>query len=567
MAETSSRNALSLPGKLGGAGGLMRTPGVRQGLLLVGIAAAVALGVAMVLWLRAPSYALLYGGLSTQDASAVTQALANMNEPYQLSPDGSSIMVPQGDLASMRLKLAAQGLPRGTAMLQAGDSGSGSPFGLSDYAEKIHYQDRLERDLANTISSLQPVQSARVHLALPKPSAFISDRRPASASVMLTLYSGRQLDAGQVAAIVHLVASSVPDLDPKNVAVVDQKGDLLTSNAPGSASSMADGRFRTTELVENAYATRIEQMLAPLVGSSHVRAQVVADLDFTQTEQTSETYNGAKPALRSEQTSMSQRSEGSGAQGIPGALSNQPPVQTPQATAANPGAGSAATASASSTSKATPVDISNSATRNYELDRTIAHTKEAVGGVRRLSVAVLVDDKQVTGKDGKTKDVPYSAKELAEMTELVKSAVGFDAKRGDTVSLVNVAFRAEPGAGAVPAEPPFWQRPGLEGLLKLGIGALLLLSLIFGVLRPLLRALLSSSGAPSSAEIAQEQQGQIGAAEPAPDRVSLGNNAALPMPSAATVHYEQKLADVKRLAEQEPRQVAQIVQEWVGADG
>jgi flagellar M-ring protein FliF len=565
MADNSSRNALALPGKLAGAGGLMRTPGVRQGLLLVGIAAAVALGVAMVLWLRAPSYALLYGGLSAQDASAVTQALANMSEPYQLSPDGSSIMVPQGDLASVRLKLAAQGLPRGTATLQGGDSGSGSPFGLSDYAEKIHYQDRLERDLASTISSLQPVQSARVHLALPKPSAFISDRRPASASVLLTLYPGRTLDAGQVAAIVHLVSSSVPDLEPGNVAVVDQKGDLLTASTPGSASAIADGRFRTTQMIENAYAARIEQMLAPLVGANHVRAQVVANLDFTQTEQTSETYNGAKPALRSEQTSMTQRTEGGGAQGIPGALSNQPPVQTPQATAANPGAAApgAAPAAAASAGKGTPMDVSKNATRNFELDRTIAHTKEAVGGVRRISVAVLVDDKRVVGKDGKAKEVPYGAKELAEMTELVKTAVGYDAKRGDTVSLVNVAFRAAADAAAAPPSTPFWQRPGIENLIKLGIGALLLLSLIFGVLRPLLRALLAPSAAPGAAAA----QAQIGADEPAPDRVTLGHNAALPMPSPAVVEYEQKLAEVKRLADKEPRQVAQIVQGWVGADG
>ena len=573
MADGELRSTSALPTRLGGMAGMLRTPALRQLALLIGIAAAVALGVAMVLWLRTPSYALLYGGLSAQDAGAVTQALATMNEPYQLSPDGSSVLVPQSDLASVRLKLAAQGLPRGTATLESGPDGGSSPFGLSDYAEKIAYQTRLERSLANTIATLQPVQSARVHLAMPKPSPFISERRPASASVVVDLYSGRTLDAGQVAAIVHLVASSVPDLDARNVSVIDQQGNLLTAATPGGAGSIADARFRATEKIESAYAARIEQMLAPLVGANHVRAQVVADLDFTETEQTSETYDNTKPALRSEQTSMSQQVAGGGAQGIPGALSNQPPVMPAQPTAANPAGSSAATAPAPAAStaakSATPMDVTQSATRNYELDRVIAHTKEPIGGVRRLSVAVLVDDKRVTGKNGKVSEVPYSAKELAEMTELVKTAVGYDAKRGDTVSLVNVAFRAEPSEGKPAPSTPFWERPGLEGLLKLGIGALLLLTLMLAVLRPLLRALLAPPRAaadaaePAAAQLVQERRG-----EPAPDQVSIGQAApTLHLPPAGSADYELRLAEIKRMAEKEPQQVAQIVQAWVAADG
>ena len=547
-------------------GGLARLPGARQAALLIGIAAAVAIGVALVLWLRTPSYALLYGGLEAKDAAAVTQALAGLNEPYQLSADGGAILVPEADIPAVRLKLAAQGLPRGGASAVSEDGSSTSPFGLSDFAEKARYQARLESDLANTIASLQSVQSARVHLALPKSSAFIRDQRPASASVVVTLYAGRSLDAGQVAAIVHLVAASVPDLDPRNVSVIDQKGELLTASNPGGAAAVADGRFRLTQTVESAYADRVEEILAPLVGAGHVRAQVVADLDFTETEKTSETYDNKNPALRSEQVSSDTRVAGGGAQGIPGALSNQPPSTPPQPTAANPAAGATPAGAAPSTATAaaaTPTDTSSSATRNYELDRTISHVRDPIGSVTRLSVAVVVDDRHVVGKDGKVSDVPYSATELAQMTTLVKNAVGYDAGRGDSVNVVNVAFRGDRAAGPTASGTPLWDRPGVRDLLRLGIGAVLLLTLILAVLRPLLRSLVAPAPGRGHASAPMLP----GAGEPAPDRVTLGANAALPPAGATQMDYDQKVALAKRVASQDPRQLAQVVQEWVSADG
>ncbi|MCE5231812.1 MAG: flagellar M-ring protein FliF [Xanthomonadaceae bacterium] len=538
---------------------LAQFPGARQLLLLVGIAAAVAVGVAIVLWSRAPSYALLYANLDDKDAAQVVQALQAAGEPYQLGGSGGSVFVPSADIASLRLKLAAQGLPRGSAGSSAA-AGADSPFGMSDFAEKARYQQGLESDLASTIASLQSVKNARVHLALPKASAFIRERRPASASVVVSLYPGRRLDPSQVGAIVHLVASSVPDLDPRQVSVIDQQGQLLTTG-DGGAADVADSRFRLMQSVEDAYAARVEELLTPLVGAGRVRAQVVADMDFTETEKTSETYDHDKPALRSEQVSSEQRRDGTaGAQGIPGALSNQPPSTPAQPTAANPAAAKPAAGEAQ-TAAAAPGESSSAATRNYELDRTISHTRAPVGAIRRLSVAVVVDNKQVTDAEGASKSEPLGKAELAQMNELVKNAVGFDAARGDSVSVVNVPFHSDPAAD-LPGTP-ILDRPGVRDVIKQGLGALVLLVLMFGVLRPLFRSLVGPS-APRRAGAAAALPAAAGADEPAPDRLSLG--AATPA-AQAQLDYDQKVTLAKRMVSQDPKQVAQVVKSWVAEDG
>jgi len=355
---------------------LAQTPAARQLFMLAGIAAAVAIGIAAVMWSRAPNYGLLYGGLEQKDAAAVTQALQAANTPYTLSADGSSIFVPAADVAGVRLKLAGQGLPQGSAASAIPQADS--PFGMSDMAERSRYQSMLESDLSNTIAGLQSVRAARVHLALPKPSAFIRDNKPASASVVVTLYPGRQLDQGQVAAIVHLIAASVPGLDTRQVSVIDQGGNLLTVSDPDSAQAIGDSRLRLSNRIEATYTQRVEDLLTPLVGAGKVRAQVFADLDFSQTEKASETFNHDNPALRSEQTSSDTRTDPASNGGVPGALSNQPPNTGANATAANPGAGGKPGAQASTqTAQQTPTQQSQSATRNYELDRTVSHVTPA----------------------------------------------------------------------------------------------------------------------------------------------------------------------------------------------
>jgi len=388
---------------------LLRNPTTRLLMLLVGVAAAVALGVGIVLWSRGPNYALLYAGLDPKDAAAVTQALQSANTPFRLGADGASISVPADVLADTRLKLAAQGLPQGStagAMMPQSDS----PFGMSDLAESTHYREMLETDLGNTIAGLQFVRAARVHLALPKPSAFIRDNHPASASVLLTLYPGRQLDSSQVQAIVHLVSASVPDLDPAQVSIVDQQGALLTASDPNSPGAVGDAHMRLVTRMENSYAQRIETLLTPLVGAGRVRAQVDVALDFSETEKASESYDGDKPALRSEQTSSDTKRDDSSGQ-IAGALSNQPPNTVAQPTAAKPNAGTppAANAAASNTANTTPTDSSSSATRNYELGRTISHVTDPAGRLTRVTVAVVVDNKPAP--DGKGKSIPLTAQE------------------------------------------------------------------------------------------------------------------------------------------------------------
>lgn len=544
---------------------LTRSPATRQLLLLIGVAAAVALGVAVVLWSRGPNYGLLYSGLDQKDAAAITQELQATGTPFELSADGSSIMAPAANLAGLRLKLAANGLPQGTAGSSA-SAAADSPFGMSDLAERKRYQQQLEADLGNTISGLQSVRAARVHLALPKTSAFIRDSRPASASVLITLYRGRQLDSGQVAAIVHLVAASVPDLDASQVSVIDQQGQLLTTD-PNSPAAVGDTRLQLATRIENTYAARIEQLLTPLVGPGRVHAQVNVDLDFSQSEKATESFDPKSAAIRSEQTSNQQSSSADAKGGVPGALSNQPPNTVAQPTAANPNAGSPAGAGATTAATATtgPTESSSSATRNYELDRTISHVSDPAGRLERLSVAVVVDDKPVTGTGKTAKNVPFSEQELQRLTELTKNAVGFNAGRGDTVSVVNQAFQRGPSIEALP-EAPLWQRPGVMDLIKQGIGILVALLVAFGLLRPLLKGALRSEATTKGTTKALPGATHAVSARDDDDETAGKKNPALPSGSAPQLAYEQRIDAARQMVGEDSKQVAQIVKNWVNED-
>ncbi len=547
---------------------IARNPATRQLVLLVAVAAAVALGVAVVLWSRGPNYGLLYAGLEQKDAAAITQELQATNTPYQLSNDGSSIMAPAADLAALRLKLASKGLPQGSAASSALPA-TDSPFGMSDLAERTRYQQLLETDLGATIGGLQSVRAARVHLALPKPSAFIRDNRAASASVLVTLYPGRQLDAGQVAAIVHLVAASVPDLDASQVSVIDQQGQLLTTD-PNSPGAVDDNRLRMATRIENTYAQRIEELLTPLVGPGRVRAQVYADLDFSQTEKATETFGHDHPSLRSEQTSTEQHG-GAAAGGVPGALSNQPPSLVAQPTAAKPDAGKATAATGAAATAATATnagDSSSSATRNYELDRTISHVSDPAGRLVRLTVAVVLDDKLVNpaaapagSSSTATNSVPFSAQELQRLTELTKNAVGFDATRGDSVSVVNQAFHHGPVPDALP-ETPLWERPGAMDLFKQGLGVLIALLVAFGLLRPLLKGLARGETASRALPAPMPKISVRVDDEPAANEP-----ARLGAVAAPVLAYEQRIGQARRMVGENSKQVAQVVKNWVSEDG
>lgn len=567
MADNALATTDETPGSRLDLKQLARTPATRQLLLLVGVAAAVALGVAVVLWSRGPNYGLLYAGLEQKDAAAVTQALQASNTPYTLGADGNSIMVPASDLAAIRLKLAAQGLPQGSAASTAAP-GADSPFGMSDLAERTRYQQMLETDLGSTIAGLQSVRAARVHLALPKPSAFIRDNKEASASVLVTLYPGRQLDASQVAAIVHLVASSVPNLDPKQVSVVDQAGQLLTTTDAGSASAIGDTRLRLATRIENTYAQRIEELLTPLVGPGKVRAQVYADLDFSETEKATETFDHEHPALRSEQTNSEQHTGEANDASIPGALSNQPPNTVAQPTAAKPAAGKNAAGKTAATAQSNgPSANSSSATRNYELDRTISHVSDPAGRLARLTVAVVVDNKLVTGDKGGNKSVPFTPQELEHLTTLARNAVGYNEARGDSVSVINQAFHQDPGNDVAAPAQPFWERPGMLDLIKQAAGIVVALLVAFGLLRPLLRGL---SRAPSSSRelaLAGAAPGNTPTISVRVDDKDDGDDVLKLGGVPPQLAYEQRIGLARRMVGENPKQVAQVVKSWVGEDG
>jgi flagellar M-ring protein FliF len=380
---------------------------------------------------------------------------------------------------------------------------------------------------------------ARVHLALPPQSVFLRQKREPSASVMLKLYTGRRLDDEQVQSVVHLVASSVPDLVPSRVTVVDQSGALLSSQSSDAATSLTSSQFDYRRQVESDYAQRIQSLLGSIVGPERVRASVSAEIDFTQVEQTRESFDPNVQLVRSEQTSEDTR-RGDGVQGVPGALSNQPPEVAGQ-DAANGAGGDTAQA----------VATSRTQTRNFELDKTVSHTRGAIGAITRLSVGVLVDNKPPAERNGAP--IPLTEQELASLTEIVRQAVGFDAARGDTISVVNSAF--QPAAALAAPEPPgFFENPQLWSIGRQVLGALLVLALAYFVLRPMMQVLTRPqpiAAAAASVEYAAQMQ---------PMFAGGGRAMALPM------GYDDRMAAARSVAGQDPRQVAQVVRNWVAED-
>jgi flagellar M-ring protein FliF len=520
-------------------------PGLRQLVLLVGVALSVAAGVWLVFWSQGPSYSVLFGNLAEREAGQVMDTLNAAGIPFKLDDKSGAILVPEDKVRAARVQLAGQGLPQSAGAGMESMEGQ-SAFGTSQFMETARYQHALETELARTVSQVQGVAGARVHLALPKQSVFVRDRKKPSASVMLQLYGGRRLEPGQVAAIVHVVASSVPELEATEVTVVDQNGTLLSSPEDEEQFALTAKQFEYQREIERSYSQRIEDMLIPIVGAGRVRARVTADVDFTMTESTSEDYNPQQTAVRSEQTASEQRMPGDSAQGIPGALSNQPPT-----TAGAPPAAQQQPAPATTTP--TPVATSQRATRNFEVDRAITHTRQPVGVLKKLSVAVLLDDLQKTDANGTTTTAPVEQKDIERFTNLVKQAIGFDEARGDKVDVMNASFKVDVPSAAEEETIPFYSQPWFKEGAKQVIGVALVLLLIFMVVRPVMRSLTTvsvRSAAPG---------GAIG--DLAGDHVTLGGGGA----SAQSI--EQQVAAARNVVGQDPRRAAAVVKDWVAADG
>jgi flagellar M-ring protein FliF len=531
------------------ARGIADIPGLKQVGLLAGVAAAVAAAVWLVLWSQGQNYTVLYGQLSERESGQVMDALTAAGIEFKLNPSGA-VSVPESKVQEARIRLASQGLPQsdsmGIEMIQ-----KESALGSSSMMETARYQSVLETELARTIIKVQGVQSARVHLALPKPTVFLRDARKATASVMLQLYPGRRLEPGQVAAIVHLVASSVPELAANDVTLVDQEGTLLNSPDENAEQAASTRQFEYTRKLEESYQRRIIELLEPMVGPGRVKATVTADMDFTVTEETLENYDPAKTAVRSEQTSTEQRKGG-------GALSNQPPgtsgtpvIAGASAIPSNPNAAQSAAASSGPSSSA------QRSTRNFEVDRTLSYVKKPVGILRRLNVGVVLDDWQKTDADGKVTSSAMSDTDIKRFTQLVRESIGLRDDRGDQLNVLNQAFKNNAPIGPVDG-PPFWETPWITQLAKQVVGAGLVLLVAFLVLRPLMKSLTKSGPRLNAAA-----GGGVGDVEG--DRVSLSGKAGTAIKLAPS--FEQQIAAARTLVGQDPRRAAQVVKDWVAADG
>ena len=539
MAEDTLNSPMAALGRLGSQ--------QKVGLIFA-IAALVALLAGLWMWGTTPNYRVLFSNLSDRDGGAIIQSLQQMNVPYKITDGGGAVLVPAGKVGEVRLRLASKGLPRG------GNVGfelmENQKFGTSQFVEHVNYQRALEGELARSVQTLSAVRNARVHLAIPKQSVFVQEQEKPTASVVLQLYSGRSLDDEQVNAVVHLIASSVPDMPAKNVTVVDQDGNLLSSPSDNPSTPLNPDQLKYVQQIENNYSRRIVDIVAPLVGANNVHAQVTANIDFTQTEQTAETYQPNQPpnqaSLRSEQIVEDTNGSNTSATGVPGALSNQPPVPatapltTPSASAATGGS-----------SRSRNSSMHKESTSNFELNRTISYTKQPVGTIRRLSVAVILNERTVTDKNGKTSSKPLSAAEKAQITSLVKDAIGFDEKRGDTLNILNSAFN-KPKVTFTPI--PLWKQPATialaEEILKYVIITGIGLFLLFGIIKPSFNKLAQSMETPETGE---EESGPIDAAHPH-------------VPQAAPSALENNLMTAKQMAQQDPKMVATVVKEWVSGN-
>jgi len=556
----------------------------RQMGLMLGLALSVAIGVAVVLWSQEPSYGRLYSEIGESDVSEILDVLNKENIKYKVETGSGAIMVPMDQVSAVKLKLAAQGLPKSNSLgYELLDKDQG--FGASKSVETVRFQRALEGEIARTIMAIQNVKSARVLLAMPVQSVFVRERKKPSASVIVNLYQGRSLDKGQVESIIHLVASSVPQLDAEQVTVVDQKGQLLNSNDSSVAGNLTSKQFEYKKNIEEHLMGRIQNILSPLVGGDGMRVQISADVDFTETDRTQEMFNPDLPALRSEQTSEEQNSL-SATQGVPGALSNQPTPAgaAPEATPA-PATTAANAPATAANSAATPGSLAKNATRNYELDKTITHTRLATGALRRLSVAVVVDDRHVSQGDGTVKAQPYSQEDIHRFSDLVKQAVGFDSSRGDQVTVTNVAFKIDELVEELPAIP-VWEQGWFLDLMKQAAAVLAVLFLLFGVLRPTMRSLvardLEEKKAAALAE-AQEKAAAMGGTvrldeKGVPVAVPAGQeNTSFAIPTEKEMQdlllldvpqsYEHRLEYVKRLVDDDSKVVAQVIKSWIKKDG
>ena len=536
-----------------------------------GIALAIGIMAAVFMWsMKTADYRVLLSNYSDRDGGAIVAALSQMAVPYKFSEDGGTILVPSGQVYDARLKLAAQGLPRG------GNIGfelmENQKMGTSQFIEQVNYQRAQEGELARTINSIGSVASSRVHLAIPKPSVFVREKQFPTASVMVNLQPGRALDMGQVNAIVHLVSSSIPELPAKNVTVVDQNGSLLSAKTSDSndPNKLDPSQLKYVRDIQDNLNRRIEAILTPLLGEGNVKAQVAAEVNFATVEKATETYspnsNPEKNTIRSQKSNESTSSDPVKG-GIPGAASNQ--------AGATPAAGAGTAAGAATNAKRENIV-------NYEVDKVVSYTKEPVGGIKRLAVAVVVNLKPSVDAEGKTTQKPLTDEEKAQVTALIKEAVGFSQDRGDTINLTNSEFKQVEKVD-IPEEAfwkPYANLSTAKTILQYLATAVVLFLLYSKVLKPLMARMASASvggsfafgsagagaggfagaaggaGAAGNAEQEEEEEEvdeelDAEAKKIASDLSGLGRNSG------------SDLKAVQKFGAQNPKAVAAVVKDWI----
>lgn len=565
-------------------------PIARQVGVLAVLAMVIAIGVGVGLWSQEEGYSPLFNNLSSEDVTKAQEVLQTMDVAFRIDESTGQLLVPSEKVSGLRMKMAAEGLPRSTnvglEMLNQEQD-----LSTSQFVESKRFNRALEIELGRSISSLRSVKSARVHLALPKQSIFVRKRTRPSASVMVDLYQGRQLEPEQIASIVHLVSSSIAHMESGDVTVVDQAGRLLTEASDNKNLAMTAKQFEYRRAIERDYSERIVRLLEPVAGFGKVRAQVTADLDFDRIESTQEEFDPQDQVIRSEQMREQQSRNNQQAVGIPGALTNQPP-----------GAGTTDEASAGEDKEgATPGNQSRSSTRNYEVGKVISHTRKATGGIKRMTVAVVVDDKLVKvepapaeaadpaaadqekaaeGEDaaaeGEEESAPaapaykreaYTEAELANFTQLVKASIGFDEARGDTISLINTSFQLEE-IEAIP-ELPIWEQLWFQDLIKQVLAGIFILLLLLMIVRPILRGLIPESGEEGDDEISEDDENAIEGvlSENTPVQWTADGRPMDPLADARNMEYDKKINYARILVNEDPGRAANVMKLWLEEAG
>jgi flagellar M-ring protein FliF len=517
----------------------------------LGVAALTGVVLAMTMWSSQGDYKVLYANLSDKDGGAIIAQLSQMNIPYRHAEGGSAILVPAAKVHDARLKLASAGLPKGSVV--GFELMDGARFGQTQFQERLTFQRGLEGELVRSITAMPAVQGARVHLALPNQNGFFREQQKPTASVMLSLHPGRALDRQQVAGIVHLVASSVPEMSPKAVSIVDQTGALLTAG-DDSAAGLDANQLQYVQQIEAGYQKRVIELLEPLVGRDNLRATVTAELDFSQTEATSEEFKpnqgqGAEVSVRSTQSTEVLGSQGATPAGVPGATSNQPPVPaTAQINGANPPLQAAQGGGTGSQNSR------RDSVTNFEVDKTVRVTRNATGSVKRLNAAVVLNHRTTTDAKGKPNTQPIAPEELEKLTALVKEGIGFKQDRGDSVKVINAPFRSVP---VETVDVPLWKQLEVIDLLRAAAvpGALALVALLvfFGLLRPAMKAALTPPPVAGKVDALVDDRTEL----PAP---------AADAPVLEAPRSARQLEGARSMAKQNPAAVAGIVRGWVSGE-